>query len=223
VGYTGPRRTILVVDDEMNNRSVLVNLLDPLGFDVIEAENGRQALEQLNAAGPDAILMDLHMPVMNGLEAVKHIRAQSPADRHVTIVATSARTFEHDREQSLAAGCDAFLVKPVDVEALLNLLAVHLKLNWIYRGAAPPASAQAESMGAPLVPPPLEELTILLDLALKGELPRLRQRAQQVEQMGEQYRPFATQLCQLTEAFDEDGVLMLIQRYMPGQPKTEEG
>ncbi len=223
VGYFGPRRTILVVDDEMSNRSVLVNLLEPLGFDVIEAANGRQALEQLNAAGPDAVLMDLHMPVMNGLEAAKHIRAQSPADRHITIVATSARTLEHDRELSLAAGCDAFLVKPVDVEDLLNLLAVHLKLNWIYRGAQPPTNAQAEAVDAPLVPPPPEELTVLLDLALKGELPRLRQRAQQVEQMGEQYRPFAAQLCQLTEVFDEDGVLMLIQRYMHGQSKVEEG
>jgi signal transduction histidine kinase/DNA-binding NarL/FixJ family response regulator len=221
-GYTGPRRTLLVVDDEPHNRSVLISLLEPLGFDMREAENGQQALEQVRAAWPDAIFMDLHMPIMGGLEATRLIRLEA-ADKQPLIIATSARAFEQDVEQSLAAGSDAFFPKPVVVDKLLDLLASQLKLTWIYHGTPPPTISPDDGDNAPLVPLPPEEMAILLDLAMKGELPRLQQRAQQLKQTGEQYRPFTARLCQLADAFDEDGVLALIERHMHGQPEAEEG
>jgi CheY-like chemotaxis protein len=220
VSYVGPKRTLLVVDDEPHNRSVLVHLLEPLGFELVEAKNGQQALEQATAISPDIIFMDLLMPGMDGLTTISHLRQKLPADKHVIIVATSARAFEQDIEQSLAAGCDAFLAKPVDAGKLLDLLALHLKLTWIYRGAPPSVDERAEPAETQLIPPPAEEMTILLDLALKGELPRLQQRAQQAEQLGAQYRPFTARLCQLAEAFDEDQVLALIERYIAAPPEA---
>jgi signal transduction histidine kinase/DNA-binding NarL/FixJ family response regulator len=214
VSYVGPKRTLLVVDDEPHNRSVLVHLLKPLGFEMVEAENGQQALERAEAITPDAIFMDLLMPGMDGLTTVSHLRQRLPPHQQVVVIATSARAFEQDIERSLAAGCDAFLAKPVDAGELLDLLALHLKLTWIYRGASPLTHERAEPTDAQLIPPPPEEMTVLLDLALKGELPRLQQRALQLEQLGPQYGPFTARLCQLAEAFDEDRVLALIERYM---------
>jgi CheY-like chemotaxis protein len=214
-GYAGPGRKVLVVDDNLHNRSLLSNLLEPLGFEVFEAENGLQAIEQAQKIKPDAILIDLLMPVMGGLEAVYKLR-QSPefnSEKKVTIIATSVHAFGKDIAQSISAGCDAFLIKPIDVRNLLALLKSYLRLEWIYREPSPPVKEAEEVVLENLVPPPPEEMAILYDLAMKGELPNLRQRALQIEQMGKQYQSFAILLRQLVEEYDEDKILALIERY----------
>jgi signal transduction histidine kinase/DNA-binding NarL/FixJ family response regulator len=215
-GYVGPRRKILVVDDNLHNRSLLNNLLEPLGFDVFEAENGLQAIEQAQKIKPDAILIDLLMPVMGGLEAVYKLR-QIPelnSGKKVVIVATSVHAFGKDITQSISVGCDAFLIKPIDIRNLLALLKSHLRLEWTCRTSLPPIKDAAEgSFSENLVPPPPDEMAILYDLAMKGELPNLRQRALQIEHMGAQYQPFAKQLRELVEEYDEDKILALIERH----------
>lgn len=214
-GYAGPRRKLLVVDDNLHNRSLLSNLLEPLGFEIFEAENGLQAIEQARNVRPDAILIDLLMPVMGGLEAVFKLR-QMPelnSGKKVIIIATSVHAFGKDIAQSISVGCDAFLIKPVDLRNLLTLLKSHLRLEWTYREPLVPVKDVEDSLLETLVPPPPEEMAILYDLAMKGELPNLRQRALQIEQRGEKYQPFAKQLCQLVEKYDEDKILALIERY----------
>ena len=214
-GYTGSRRKLLVVDDNLHNRSIFINLLKPLGFEVFEAENGLQAIEQACIVQPDIIFIDLLMPVMGGMEAVFKLRQMPELNtaNKVTIIATSVQAFEKDIAQSISVGCDSFLIKPVDVKNLLALLKSHLRLEWIYR--EPSARAEISPVTSPenLIPPPPEEMDILYDLAMKGELPNLRQRALYVEQMGEQYRAFATQLYKSVEEYDEDKILALIERY----------
>jgi CheY-like chemotaxis protein len=83
IGYRGRRRSVLVVDDISSNRAVLIDMLQPLGFTVLEAEDGRLALEVAQQSRPDLILMDRLMPVLSGPEAVQHIcspaRAAGPA------------------------------------------------------------------------------------------------------------------------------------------------
>ncbi|MBC8163783.1 MAG: response regulator, partial [Roseiflexaceae bacterium] len=95
-GYTGPRRTILVVDDNPQNRAVLVDLLAPLGFGLLEAADGRAGVAQAQAVRLDLILMDLRLPVMTGVEATRAIR-QLPELQGVVIIATSASVFDADR------------------------------------------------------------------------------------------------------------------------------
>jgi CheY-like chemotaxis protein len=131
VGYNGPRRRLLVVDDKPSNRSILVDLLKPLGFEMYEASDGRQAVEQAGAIQPDAIFMDLLMPVMGGLDAVRQIRQMPDLNEteRVSLIAMSSHAFEKDIAQSLLAGCDAFLPKPVDVSKLFTLLAEVLNLT----------------------------------------------------------------------------------------------
>lgn len=122
---------LLVVDDKWENRSVLVDLLTPLGFEVLEATNGQEGLNQALQHKPDVILLDMVMPGMDGFEVVQKLR-ELPNLERVVVIAMSASAFDNDQEKSLAAGCDGFISKPVQVEKLLGQLRHHLGLEWVY-------------------------------------------------------------------------------------------
>jgi PAS domain S-box-containing protein len=213
VGYAGPRRTILVADDNLYNRSILVDLLRPLGFMLVEAADGPAALAQAQAARPDLILMDLRMPGMSGMAATQAIR-QLVDLRNVVIIATSASVLDTDREQSLLAGCDAFLPKPIRVEQLTELLASHLRLTWCYAAAEPRASAPTDADDTATVVPPPAELALLFELAEIGDILGLQARTAYLEHLDSQLRPFAQHLGRLAGRFELEQALALIARYM---------
>ncbi|NEO46396.1 MAG: response regulator [Moorea sp. SIO4A3] len=120
-----------MVDDKLENRLVLENMLAPLGFEVVTGEDGQQEVELAQQIQPDLILSDLVMPVKSGFEAIKEIR-QIPEIREVPIIAISASVLDMDQKKSQIAGCDAFLSKPVDEPKLLTLLGKYLHLEWVY-------------------------------------------------------------------------------------------
>jgi len=138
VGYQGPRRTILIADDVPANRTMLVDLLRPMGFDTLEANNGQAALDQIQARKPDLVLMDLAMPVLNGLEAMRLLR-RNEATRQLPIIALSANASQEDHQQALAAGANGFMPKPFDRSVLLSHLGTQLGLTWV---TEPPSSGQ---------------------------------------------------------------------------------
>jgi CheY-like chemotaxis protein len=106
-------RKILVVEDNEDNRRILVYRLGRIGdFDIREATNGREAIEAVERDPPDLVFMDLKMPVMDGWEAIRRIRAM-PHGRAVRIVALTAQVMTGDEEQALEMGCDDYLAKPV--------------------------------------------------------------------------------------------------------------
>ncbi|MEE8125771.1 MAG: ATP-binding protein, partial [Nitrospirales bacterium] len=107
IGYKGERKRILVVDDKPTNRGIVMNLLEPLGFEVQEAANGHEALAKVAEPFPHLIIMDLIMPVMDGIEATRRIR-QLPEGKEVPIIASSASVFEFNQQDSLKAGCNDF-------------------------------------------------------------------------------------------------------------------
>ncbi|MBC7700002.1 ATP-binding protein [Aquabacterium sp.] len=135
-GYLGPRRKLLIADDVPANRTMLIDLLRPLGFETLEANNGQAALEQVHAAAPDLILMDVSMPVMDGLEAIRQLR-QSTTTQSLPIIALSANASNADRTQALQAGANGFMTKPFERAILLAQLGIHLSLSW--DTGAPPA------------------------------------------------------------------------------------
>jgi PAS domain S-box-containing protein len=214
VGYDGPQRTILVVDDSAYNRAFLVDLLTPLGFAVLEAVDGQAALEQAQTLRPDVILMDLLMPGMTGVEATQAIRQQADL-RDVAIIATSASVFDADRQQSLLAGCDAFLAKPIRIEQLLEVLATQLGLMWRYADLDPAATARddADDVEA-LTPPAPEALAALFELASIGDLLGLQAHAAQLAQHDPALRPFARKLGHCARRFESEQALALIARYL---------
>jgi signal transduction histidine kinase/ActR/RegA family two-component response regulator len=131
LAYEGPPRQIMVVDDQAINRSMLRLMLAQMGFEVVLAKSGQEAIELARASVPDMILMDLVMPEMSGYEATSAMR-QIPALQRVPIVAASASTFQEDIEQAQEAGCDAFLAKPIQAQKLSELLQSILGLTWVY-------------------------------------------------------------------------------------------
>jgi PAS domain S-box-containing protein len=133
-GYSGPRRRVLIVDDVPQNRAVLVDSLNVLGFDLAEAADGQEALEAARRARPDLIVMDVTMPVMDGLEAMGRIRA-TPELAGVPVMASSGNDSQALRAECAAAGADAFLPKPVDVELFLIETARLMSLTWVYQEA----------------------------------------------------------------------------------------
>ena len=128
-GYQGRRRRILVVDDVADNRSMLGTLLGALDFLVDTASGGQEALDRVPVDKPDLVLMDIQMPLMDGLETMRRLRQQGLG---LPMVAVSANTSRQDRSQALAAGANAFLSKPISREALLDVLAEQLGLRWIH-------------------------------------------------------------------------------------------
>ena len=114
---------VLAAEDNTVNKMVIVRLLRKIAYEVDVVDNGVQAVEAVARGHYDAILMDCRMPVMDGFEATKAIRAAEPGTgRHVPIIALTASAMESDREQCLAAGMDAVLTKPVKQRELVEML-----------------------------------------------------------------------------------------------------
>jgi len=107
------RKKILVVEDNLDNRRILVYRLKRIGdFDIVEANNGKEALDQIENDTPDLIFMDLKMPVMDGWEATRRIRL-SERGRRIPIIALTAQAMAGDEQKALAAGCDDYVAKPI--------------------------------------------------------------------------------------------------------------
>ncbi|MCB9098518.1 MAG: AAA family ATPase [Anaerolineales bacterium] len=220
IGFTGPRRRVLVVDDKWENRSVIVNMLAPLGFEVIEAADGSEALHQAVEFQPDLILMDLVMPVLDGFEATRRLRAM-PDGEEMTIVALSASAFDDTRQKSLMTGCDGFIAKPVKTAELLATLERHLQVEWIYEtnGDLPDQAGPAVSPAAPatatpeMVPPPPDEVAALLDLALQGDIKAILNRLDAIETAGEAYHPFTGRIRLLAKNFQMKQIRDFIGQY----------
>jgi two-component system CheB/CheR fusion protein len=124
--WTPPRRgRVLVVEDEPINRMAITRMLEMLGYVVSQAANGQEAIELLGRTAHDVVLMDVQMPVMDGIEATRRLRSGEAggADPTVPVIALTAYAMAGDREMLLAAGADAYLSKPVDHELLVRELA----------------------------------------------------------------------------------------------------
>ncbi|MCA1994513.1 MAG: response regulator, partial [Coleofasciculus sp. S288] len=217
IGFVGSKRKVLVVDDKWANRSVLVNLLEPLGFEVLEATDGRDALNKAREFKPVVILMDLVMTVMDGFEATRRLR-MIPELADVVVIAISASVFDFDKQQSREVGCDDFIPKPVREADLLEKLRVHLGLEWIYEAARDSQQEARETLltSDSLVTPPSEEIAVLLDLAMRGNLRGISERASQLEELDKRWVPFATRLRQLAKEFKGKQILEFLKEYVRG-------
>jgi signal transduction histidine kinase/DNA-binding NarL/FixJ family response regulator len=206
IGFKGAKRRVLVVDDKWANRSVLVNLLEPVGFQVIEATDGLDGLNKAHEFKPDVIFMDLVMTVMDGFEATRRLRSL-PDLKHMVVIAISASVFNFDRQQSREVGCDDFIPKPIREAELLEKLRLHLELEWIYeeprsdRQEQEDINPKSEIQNLKMIAPPAEEVAALLDLARRGDLRSLAKRATQLEELDKQWGPFATHIRQLAQSF----------------------
>ena len=214
IGYEGVPRHILIVDDRWENRSVLLNLLEPMGFIITEAENGQEGLDKARQRLPDLIVTDLVMPVMDGFELLKQLRDAADL-KDLRVIVSSASVAQIDRQMSEAAGGNDFLAKPVDATELFALLAVHLQLTWKYDEIdVDPAVSHSQVSTAELIVPPLADLQLLLELAEDGLVKELVKAAEEIGASDDRYGPFIQQIQQLAKQFKTEKIELLIQKYL---------
>ena len=111
-------RRILVVEDQADNRQILHDLLSSVGYEVIHAENGEKALAAATTERPDLILMDIQLPLLDGYEVTRRIKA-NPELRTIPVIAVTSYALSDDEGKARAAGCDAYVSKPYSTRALL--------------------------------------------------------------------------------------------------------
>ena len=124
----GKKTIILIVDDEDRNRRLMEALLLPMGYEVLQAVNGKDAIEKAKEMSPDVILMDVMMPVMDGFEAVKVLK-QDEETQIIPVVMVTALREVNDRIRAMEAGADDFLSKPVDKTELRTRVQTLVKVK----------------------------------------------------------------------------------------------
>ena len=212
VGYEGPRRMLLAVDDQPSNLHLLVELLESLGFTMLMAEDGEQAFALACAHRPAALLSDLSMPGVDGFALARHLRGVK-ALHDMPLIAVSARVFAAERERAHSAGFDAFIAKPVRLSELQAVLGHHLRLTWRYADAPSAALPILSDEGRDSLPP-VTELSRLYALARRGDMISLQAEAEIHLCHSPRYQRFATHLEQLARNFADVQALSYLQQCM---------
>ncbi len=211
-GQVLPR--ILIVEDRLENRKLMVRLLAPFGFDIQEAVNGQEAIEIWETWQPELIWMDNRMPVMTGLEATRHIKSADKS-QHTKIIAITASAFEEDREMILAAGSDDFVRKPFRTEEIFAKMEEHLGLQFIYAeqvGAA--LAAGARDSRDQILPEkwaaiPVEFVEEMREAITEADFERIISILEKIEEIDSQ---IAAYLADLAEQFQYNEMLNVLKR-----------
>lgn len=218
-GFDGASRKLLVVDDKWENRSVMLNLLKPLGFEIAEANHGSTGLNQAKEWRPDLILTDLVMPVMDGFEFARQLR-KIPEFKDTPVIAISASVFDYHQQESLDAGCNSFLPKPIRAEDLLETLQTHLGLTWIYEQTTTvgvmeeSVATSTEEEATSLVRLSPEQATILLKLAEIGDIKGILKQVGELESQEPQLKPLTSKIALLANNFEDEQICEMMQEYM---------
>jgi CheY-like chemotaxis protein len=202
---------VLVVDDQLENRDWLIKLLTSIGFSVQGAENGEAAIRSWEEWNPRLILMDVHMPVMDGLEATRRIRADARGKETVIFILTASALHEN-RQKIDRHGADDFLAKPCSEDELLEKMRVHLNIAYDYEDLTegqPPAGLAALS-AATLGQLPPELIEELRKATSWGNKRRLDDVILKVGETGDAGSAQALQ--ELADRYDYDALTRLLEQ-----------
>jgi CheY-like chemotaxis protein len=188
---------------------VIVNLLEPLGFTMLEANDGEAGFTEAEAHLPDLIITDLAMPIMDGWVLLRQIQASSPLSQ-IPVLVCSASVFESDRQKSLNVGGTDFLAKPVQAEELYQLLGKYLQLTWEYALPAIPVQPQETASDRWIIPDPAL-LQPLIAHADAGYFRGIREALDQLEQTDPAFVPFVQELRHLTKQFNITKIRQFLQ------------
>jgi len=229
VGYSGDRMRILVVDDNAANISMLVALLEPLGFEVLTAESGSDAVRRVTESRPNLMLLDMVMPRMDGLEVIEVLRMRREAMEKPRIIGVSATVTDNERKRAFIAACDDFLTKPIDVEMLLEKIGSQLEITWetarpVVPAEAPPSPTEeaVEHERASMVPP-LEVLEAMQRTVERGDFGALEDMVTDWMHRDVAYATFGLQIKQFAARYDDEGIGVYLDKLKNEQHETKEG
>ncbi|UJB70364.1 response regulator [Acaryochloris sp. 'Moss Beach'] len=214
MGYQGKRQQILVIDDLQENREVIVNLLQPLGFNLCEAEQGQDGLDHIRKQQTDLVITDLYMPMMDGFEFLKQVR-HDPDLTPIKVIASSASVDPSNQQMALAVGSNAFLVKPIQEQDLLEAIAEQLQLEWVYETTL--ETQQIEPLPTALLLPSSPILASLQMLAQQGLIQDLQQQLDSLLHVNAAYEPFVEQISSLAKGSKVEEIAALLQQYQEQQ------
>jgi CheY-like chemotaxis protein len=209
-----PVYRLLVAEDDETNRRLLVRLLKPLGFEVQEVINGQEAIEVWQSWEPHLIWMDMRMPVVDGYEATRRIKATTRGQTTV-IVALTASAFEEDRERVLSQGCDDFVRKPFREDEIYDVLAKCLGLRFLYEEAhegdkdRDRTEVTGEILARDMASLPTGWVADLQEATVRGDLSRI---LTLIDQMREDNPTLADALGHLARNFEYKKILTLIEQ-----------
>ncbi len=222
VGYKGPPQKILVIDDYLDNRKVLIDTLRPLGFICLEAANGLDGLQTAQNHNPAVIFTDLRMPDMDGYTLATKIR-QIPALAQTLLIAISGDPSAQTRQNSQEGGFNAFILKPVITELLIDQLHALLDLEWQYKNPDAPQLAGDGGHGRspesqPKLPPddripPVEDISVLYKLALIGDVEAIAHHLKTLDQP-DKYPVFADRVAFMLNGFHIERLGEFLETYL---------
>lgn len=206
VSYTGPRRTIVVVDDNQDHRDLMREVLTPMDFVVLTASDGPECLTLIEGVKPDLFLVDISMPGMSGWQLVARLREEGQI---APVIMLSANIGDGATADTTGEGHDDTLAKPVNLRRLADKLASHLALTWIYDDEKPPAPVSAAKK--PVKSPGTSHVQDLLRL---GEIGYVRGIEAKLADLAanDTHRPFADELGLYLKAFDMAGYMKFLER-----------
>jgi CheY-like chemotaxis protein len=214
VGYEGPTRRILVVDNEEADRGLLVNVLTPLGFELRQAASGEECLALLREQPlnwrPDAIFMDLAMPGIDGWETLRRIRHEAIGPPALAVV--SANAFDQGLDNDVGITPADFFTKPVRVNELLEWLGRALGLAWRNLPSPPAPTALAVEAGEPLAMPDAQHLRALQELVNLGYVRGIVKRLDLIERESPACATFVERMRAMARGFRLDEMNGVIER-----------
>lgn len=177
-----PRHRLLIAEDQLENRLLRHKILEPFGFDIKEAVNGKEALEIFEQWHPDLVWMDIRMPVMDGLEATDRIK-RTEAGPHTKVIAVTAHALEEDRTNIMHAGYDDFIPKPYLEKEIFDILSRHLGIRFVYeeKPVTPPKKPEMELQPEQLAAVPSDLIKNLHRAALELDPERIQELIEQIK------------------------------------------
>ncbi len=203
---------ILIADDMSYNRELLAGFFEEYDLTLVEAENGREAIEQASEHRPDLILMDMKMPEMDGYEATVILKKDDEL-KDIPVIAVTASVMRKD-EEMVKNLCDAYLRKPVSRADLLSEVMKFLPHTVAKNTSAVSEAEQKDLVEGPMIPPPAEEMNLLYHIAMNGNMREIQEYAAHLEQLDRAYIPFARTLCEFARNYQDEQILTFIERYM---------
>lgn len=216
-GYLGPRQTVLIIDDHAYNRRILRKFLETLGFICVEAEHGEQGVALAQAHAFCLMLVDLVMPVMDGITFARKIR-EHPEWAETILVAISANAFKHQISECHQAGYNAFLAKPFSLQEIFSLLETHLPLDWVYEiPPENPSYDHSEYASDQSSIPPSHIIEHLYMFAQKGDFFGLQAELDRLYPQYQAYTVFFDKVRQFANHYQDLELLTFLERALTAQ------
>ena len=211
VGYVGVRQRILIVDNEATDREFLVNVLEPLGFQLAQAASGQDCLDLIPRFKPHLICMDLAMPGMDGWQTIHQLREGGLSDAEIVII--SANAFDKGNDNEVGMRAEDFITKPVRIDELLDWIGQRLKLEWVSTAQAPqPASAPAAAPAARWQAPSPQTLHELQEVIELGYPRGIQNQLDEIAAADPAHQEFVDVMRRLAKQFQFDSMQEIIRK-----------